>query len=202
MNYFHDYLDEFSAGRLRREVSRLNHWGDSEFSDGVVERLPGYDTNIKASALVDTDLGIATVALIRTLAVLAASRLQMDTTYFTAEALRYDVGVGLAIHNDFDYEGSGYPGGRVIIQLSDLELRGGEFELHQRMADQKFEPILTCETTRSHLVGFVVSEDSFHSVQPVDIGRRVSIVLNLWSSGVYIPSALSDRLWKIPPPSL
>ena len=56
MNYFHEYLDEFFAGLLRGEVSRLSCWGDSDFSDGVVERLPGYGTSIKASSLVKTDL--------------------------------------------------------------------------------------------------------------------------------------------------
>jgi hypothetical protein len=198
MNYFHEYLDEQFAELLRAEVAKLVNWGDSEFTDDIVEHLPGRSAKIVAKSLVSSVLSSETSRLIEVLASHAAGRLCFKVNCFTSEALRYEAGVGLAIHNDFDHENAGYPGGRVIVQLSDRALLGGELELYRELPDKVFEPILTCETGRSHLIGFVVSEDSFHAVQPIESGRRLSIVLNLWSSDANVPPALLGRLWNNP----
>lgn len=105
---------------------------------------------------------------------------RLDPTYATVVAHRLSNGEFVGVHNDMPAHGTETH--RVIVHVGAGSVAGGELVLG-RTRDRVVIP-----PTDGSLVSFPLSDRSFHCVEPVTSGTRVTLVYSFWSERASQPA--------------
>lgn len=184
MRSLHHAVTGPELAELRAIVEHAAVWHPCESNGDIIENLPGTSGCISITPLSLPALPDRLQRFLSRLVAAGARELDFAVSHTTLEGLRYETGVGLAIHNDYEPGAQSGPGARLVICFCDQSLSGGEFEFYTQDPDGDFTATLTCDNAQDNLVGFVIGPDSFHAVQPVTRGTRYSLVINLFKTMV------------------
>ena len=197
MRYFHEYLNDVHVPDLESAVRRIVQWEPPSSGLDTVEALPDAVGTLSVASLRSADISLGASQALHGAILRGSAALGLAVAGFTVDCMRYDTGIGLFIHNDFEPDNVSAPSARLVFQFRNTVLVGGELEFYERVGEEHFEPLLTCLNDANHLAGFVISEDSFHAVQPISSGIRMSCVVNLYEDLSRVDTLTRERLWLI-----